>query len=106
MVFCFSSFYSIGFQKHKLSLVLVPSHLQLVNYQCYLVPLKHSESFASCEDEVWDEVQRFKTSLRSMFKKDGMGVLFCETILPTKALWQAKMDVIPVPLSVEKDAEM
>mmetsp|Transcript_11309 Transcript_11309/g.17121 ORF Transcript_11309/g.17121 Transcript_11309/m.17121 type:complete len:471 (-) Transcript_11309:1061-2473(-) len=102
------------FQKHRLislgdhvSLVLVPSHLQLVPNQLFLVPVNHAEAFVSCEDEVWDEVQRFKTSLRAMFKKEhGMGLLFCETVLPTKTLWQARMDVVPVPLNVEQDAQM
>ena len=41
-----------------------------------------------------------------MFKKDNLGVLFCETVLPTKSLWQARIDVIPVPTNVEYDAEM
>lgn len=89
-----------------MSLVLVPTHLQLVPYQCYLVPIQHSESFVSCEDEVWEEVQRFKTSLRNMFRQEDKGVLFCETVLSTKSLWQTRMDVIPVPLSVEQDAEL
>ena len=105
---------SESFEKHRLlalgdhvSLVFVPSHLQLVQNQCYIVPLKHAESFVSCEDEVWDEVQRFKTSLREMFRKqDNLGVLFCETVLSTKSLWQARIEVIPVPLNVEQDAEM
>ena len=85
---------------------MVPSHLQLVPNQCYLVPIQHSEAFVSCEDEVWDEIQRFKTSLRTMFQKEKLGILFCETVLPTKSLWQARIDVIPVPLNIEQDAEM
>lgn len=68
--------------------------------------MQHSESFASCEDEVWEEVTRFRTSLRNMFAKEDKGVLFCETVLPTKGLWQARMDVIPVPKTVQEDAEM
>ena len=91
---------SSSFQKHRLlslgdhvSLIYVPSHDALVGSQCFLVPVKHAESFASCEDEVWDEVARFRTSLRRMFAKEGKGVLFCETVLPTKNLWQARMDM-------------
>jgi|AntRauTorckE5430_2_1112549.scaffolds.fasta_scaffold02495_4 hypothetical protein len=91
---------SSSFQKHRLlslgdhvSLTYVPSHDALVGSQCYLVPVKHAESFASCEDEVWDEVARFRTSLRNMFAKEGKGVLFCETVLPTENLWQARMDM-------------
>jgi hypothetical protein len=104
---------SSSFQKHRLlslgdhvSLIYVPSHEALVGSQCYLVPVKHAESFASCEDEVWDEIARFRTSLRHVFAKEDKGVLFCETVLPTKGLWQARMDVIPVPKNVEQDAEM
>jgi len=100
-----------AFRKHRLislgdhiSLVLSPSHLSLVKWQCMLVPVKHNESYAVSEDEIWDERIRFQTALRSMFRKDGMGVLFCETVLPSKGLWQARMEVIPVPLSVEQDA--
>eukprot|EP00550_Attheya_septentrionalis_P011020 CAMPEP_0198305910 /NCGR_PEP_ID=MMETSP1449-20131203/58149_1 /TAXON_ID=420275 /ORGANISM="Attheya septentrionalis, Strain CCMP2084" /LENGTH=440 /DNA_ID=CAMNT_0044008455 /DNA_START=70 /DNA_END=1392 /DNA_ORIENTATION=- len=100
-----------SFSKHMLlslgdhvSLVLAPPHLALTKNHCYLVPLKHAESFVSCEDEVWDEVQRFRTSLRHMFRAQGKGVLFCETVLPSKSLWQARMDVIPVPIRVEQDA--
>ncbi len=104
---------SSSFQKHRLvslgdyvSLVFVPRHCALVPSQCYLVPVQHAESFASCEEEVWEEVLRFRTALRNMFAKEGKGVLFCETVLPTQGLWQARMDVIPVPKEVEDDSEM
>ena len=55
---------------------------------------------------MWEEVSRFRTALRNMFAKENKGVLFSETVLSTKGLWQARMDVIPVPKSVEQDAEM
>jgi len=93
----------IGLGDH-VSLVLSPSQLSLVKWQGMLVPVKHNESYAIYEDEIWDERIRFQTALRSMFRKDGMGVIFCETVLPSKNLWQARMEVIPVPLSVEQDA--
>ena len=104
---------SSSFEKHRLlalgnhvSLLLCPSNLALTEYSCYLVPIRHAESFRACEDEVWDEVQRFRTSLRRMFAKTGQGVLFCETVLPSKNLWQARMEVVPVPKRVEQDAAM
>jgi len=100
-----------AFRRHRLlslgdhvSLVLSPSHLSVVKWQCMLVPVKHNESYATSEDEIWEERIRFQTALRSMFRKEGMGVLFCETVLPSKGLWQARMEVIPIPLSVEQDA--
>jgi len=101
------------FEKHRLlalgnhvSLMLCPSNLALTELSCYLVPIGHAESFRACEEEVWDEVQRFRTSLRRMFAKTGQGVLFCETVLPSKNLWQARMEAVPVPLRVEQDAAM
>ena len=104
---------SSSFEKHRLlalgnhvSLMLCPSNLALTEYSCYLVPIRHAESFRACEDEVWDEVQRFRTSLRQMFAKTGQGVLFCETVLPSKNLWQARMEVVPVPKRFEQDAAM
>mmetsp|Transcript_21438 Transcript_21438/g.50584 ORF Transcript_21438/g.50584 Transcript_21438/m.50584 type:complete len:487 (+) Transcript_21438:128-1588(+) len=102
-----------SFQRHRLLalgnhvyLMLCPSNLALTELSCYLVPIQHAESFRACEDEVWDEVQRFRTSLRRMFAKTGQGVLFCETVLPSKNLWQARMEVVPVPRRVEQDAAM
>ena len=104
---------SASFQRHRLLalgnhvyIMLCPSNLALTELSCYLVPIRHAESFRACEDEVWDEVQRFHTSLRRMFAKTGQGVLFCETVLPSKNLWQARMEVVPVPKRVEQDAAM
>mmetsp|Transcript_182 Transcript_182/g.338 ORF Transcript_182/g.338 Transcript_182/m.338 type:complete len:468 (+) Transcript_182:58-1461(+) len=102
-----------SFQKHRLlslgdhvSMVMIPSHLSLTSDHLFLVPVQHAESFASCENEVWNEVSHFKASLRRMLKKEGKGVLFCETVLPSKGFWQTRMDIIPVPKEVEQDAEM
>ena len=104
---------SASFQRHRLLalgnhvyIMLCPSNLALTELSCYLVPIRHAESFRACEDEVWDEVQRFHTSLRRMFAKTGQGVLFCETVLPSKNLWQARMEVVPVPKRVVQDAAM
>lgn len=68
--------------------------------------LKYTESFVLCGDEIWDEIERFQTSIREMFRKDNMGVLFFETVLPSKSLWQTRLDVIPVPRRAEEDAAM
>jgi hypothetical protein len=87
-------------------MVLSPSHLSLVDMQCILVPIQQAESFVSCEDEVWDEIERFKAGLRAMFRELGKSVLFCETVFESTSLWQTRMEVIPVPLEVASDAPM
>ncbi|KAL7552904.1 hypothetical protein ACHAWF_016156 [Thalassiosira exigua] len=79
--------------------------------QCSIVPLPYSESFVGLDEEVWREVARFQSSLRRMFRKEGRGVLFLETVTRTSrggggAALQAKMDVVPVPRSVERDTPL
>ena len=101
----FQKFLMIALGDH-VALVLAPSHMSLVKGHCYLVPVKHAQSFCSCDNEVWEEVNRFRNSLRQMYAKEGKGVLFCETVLEAKGFWQARMDVIPVPKKVSDDAPM
>ena len=108
----------------KISLVMTPTHktLQQDNNvkpgkwnggQCYIVPLSFSDSFVSLDEDSWYEVKRFQNSLKQMFDKDGRGVIFIETVSRTSSkgggsgmALQAKMEVIPVPKSVERDAPL
>ena len=102
---------SSSFHKHMLlaigehiSLVLAPSYASLVEGHCYLVPNQPAESFVSCSNrQLWDEVERFQTSLRNMFWQDSkQKVLFCETT----SRRQARMEVVPCPIHVQQDAAM
>lgn len=83
------------------------------------MPLTYCDSFVGLDEEVWYEVKRFQSSLRRMFLKEGRGVIFLETVARTSrsasggaaaggsgTALQAKMDVIPVPLAVERDAPL
>jgi len=105
----------------KVSLVMTPTHKRLQQHnakagkwdggQCYIVPLPYSESFVGLDEEVWYEVRRFQSCLRQMFRREGRGVIFQETVTRTSSggggtALQAKMEVIPVPLSVERDAPL
>ena len=103
-----------NFARHRLlalgnhvSLVMAPSNLSLTPGQhFYLVPIKHVESLAACEEEVWDEVVRFQSSLRVLYRQQGRDVLFCETVLPQSGFWQTKLEAIPVPSNVAQDAPL
>jgi len=107
----------------KVSLVMVPTHLALNQEpsssssssswnggQCFIVPLPHCESFVGLDEEVWSEVYRFQQSLRNMFRREGREVLFLETVTRISRGGglglQAKMEVIPVPRRVERDAPL
>mmetsp|Transcript_26609 Transcript_26609/g.38134 ORF Transcript_26609/g.38134 Transcript_26609/m.38134 type:complete len:203 (+) Transcript_26609:32-640(+) len=73
---------------------------------CYLVPNQPAESFVSCSNNrqlLWEEVERFQTSLRNLFWQDSkQKVLFCETT----SCRQARMEVVPCPIQVQQDAAM
>jgi len=75
------------------SLVMIPTHQSLTKFHLALVPIKNADAYTSCEQEVWEEVKRFQTSLRKTFKKMKKGVLFMETVLETKSFNQTKMEV-------------
>ena len=41
-----------------------------------------------------------------MYAKEGKDVLFVETVLPSKGLWQTRMEAIPVPKRAAQDAPL
>ena len=103
----FAKYRLISLGNH-VSLVMAPLNLSLTEGRhLYIVPIKHAESLVACEDEVWDEIIRFQTSLRQLFDKEyGQGVVFSETVLPTNNFWQTKMEVIPVKRKLWRDSEL
>ena len=93
------------FRKHMLialgnhvSLVMAPSHLSLFPGNCfYIVPLQHADSLVRCDDDAWNEIHKFQTSLRTLFGKEEKDVIFTETVLGTKGFWQTRFTVTPIP---------
>jgi hypothetical protein len=80
------------------SMVMTPPHLSLFpGDQVYLVPIQHAESLVHCEDDVWNEITHFQSSLRAMYALEKKDVIFCETVLPSRGLWHTKMEAIPIP---------
>jgi hypothetical protein len=104
---------SSNFSKHRLlalgnhvSLVMAPPTVSLIQgNHFYLVPLKHAESFVTCDDDnVWDEVRRFQTALKNMYAKRGKDIIMVETVLPNTGFWQTKLEIVPAPFHVVQDA--
>lgn len=108
---------SSSFRKHRLlalgnhvSLVMAPPNSSLIaGHHFYLVPLKHAPSMAqvmSDDDGIWKEVEKFQTSLQNLYARKGKSILMLETVLPSKGLWQTKLEVVPVPFDTLQDAPM
>ena len=105
---------SSSFSKHRLlalgnhvSLVMAAPNSSLVlGHHFYLVPLKHAESYVSCDDGVWEEVRRFHSSLQNLYAKEyKKDVIMFETVLPNRlGIWQTKIELVPVSFDLIQDA--
>ncbi|CAB9513655.1 CWF19-like protein 2 [Seminavis robusta] len=106
---------SSRFAKHRLialgnhvSLVMAPLNKSIKEGRhFYLVPIQHAESLAGCDEEVWEELQRFQQALRQVFDKEyNCGVIFSETVLTSNKFSQTRMEVIPLKRKKWLDAEL
>lgn len=105
---------SSSFARHRLlalgdacSLVMAPPNQSLVvGHHFYIVPIPHAESLTACDETVWEEIRNFQNSLRALFAKEKMGVLFYETVLPNKGFWQTKLEAVAVPQRYYEDAPL
>ena len=88
-------------------LAMAPLALSLIKGQhFYLVPLQHVESMAAAEDEVWDEIIRFQSSLRALFATQNLSLVFFETVLPNTSFWQTKLECVAIPRAQWLDAPL
>ena len=77
----------------------------LVKSHCFVVPIKQVSSTRLCQEEVFEDIQNFKSSLRRMFGANGQGIVFIETAAQGSRQW-GKIEAIPVPLECEMDAPL
>ena len=106
---------SSRFSKHRLlalgkhlSLVMAPPNASLQpGHHFYLVPIQHAESLASCEDpELWNELQKFQTSLNNLYARSGKGIISLETVLhkSNHGIYQTKLELVPVRFPILQEA--
>ena len=85
--------------------VMVATRTKLVELHCFIVPIKQVNSTRCCQEEVLEDIQNHKSTLRRAFGASGMGVVFIETFGRVGRHW-AKIEAIPVPLECEMDAPL
>ena len=87
------------------TLFKTPLHQAVTPDQLSIVPVHHCPSLNCADDGVWEEVERFKSSLRSIYAKESKDVLFAETFLSDGAstssngMYQGRIECLPVPSS-------
>lgn len=88
------------------SMVWTPSARSIgASRHFYLVPIKHASSLVQCDQEVWNELDRFQAALRGMYPDQSL--ICTETVLPSKqSFWQTKLEVMLVPKTVAQDSPL
>ncbi|KAJ1984400.1 Pre-mRNA-splicing factor cwf19 [Dimargaris verticillata] len=83
----------------------LPSTEPLVPGHCLIVPLQHTVSTLTCEDDAWTEIRNFMKCLLQAFHFQGKGVVFMETVMevtPRKGRHTA-IECLPIPEDLMDD---
>ncbi|GAX27832.1 hypothetical protein FisN_13Hh061 [Fistulifera solaris] len=102
------------FDRHRLlvsgnhvTLVLAPSKLSLYpGEHFYLVPIQHVSSLAAADDQVWEEIERFQTSLRDMYSAKKKSIVCYEFVPPSQQFHQTRLEVAVIPSKVASDVPL
>jgi hypothetical protein len=87
-------------------LCLKSKSLQLSFGHCEIIPLAHTSSMLQCEEEVWIEIERYKSCLQRYFERNNRVVIFTETAMNFSKRPHSFIDVIPLVKGMEGDTKM
>lgn len=75
----------------------VPPHRSMVEGHCFLVPSQHVSCSTQLDENVWEEMQRFRKAVVSMFLGRGLDVVFFETAVHLSKMPHMVLECVPVP---------
>lgn len=84
----------------------LPVKGSLTKFHCLIVPSNHVTSIRTADEDVLEEIEKYKTGLLRMFHTMGMEPIFMETCLNTMSGVHTFIDVIPFERDVAGDAPM
>ena len=84
----------------------LPVKGSLTKFHCLIVPSNHVTSIRTADEEVLEEVEKYKTGLLRMFHTMGMEPIFMETCLRSNSDVHTFIDVIPFERDAAGDAPM
>lgn len=86
------------------SYLSLPKYGQLVPGHCVIVPMNHCISLRQTEENVWEEICKFKIYLQKMFSANGLEAVFMETAFRFKKQYHTYLECIPLPKKLAEDA--
>ena len=72
-------------------------------FHCEIVPLLHTTSIRACEEEVVDEINKFKSILRRFAELHSLSMVFLEAAVRFRSSNHALMDCVPVESGKEQE---
>uniref|UniRef100_A0A8C9U7S6 CWF19-like protein 2 n=1 Tax=Scleropages formosus TaxID=113540 RepID=A0A8C9U7S6_SCLFO len=75
----------------------LPNAVSLTEGHCLVVPLQHHTAATALDEEVWDEVQRFRRALVKMFVDQEQDCVFLETHMNPKQRRHMVYECVPLP---------
>jgi hypothetical protein len=88
----------------ELTYLALPARGSLCEGHCLIVPVQHTAALRSADENVLDEVARFRAGLAEMFRHQSKGVLFLETAMQLQRQRHTFVDVVPLPAELAAQA--
>ena len=86
------------------SYLSLPQYGQLVPGHCLIVPMNHCISLRTVEENVYEEIEKFKKYLQRMFFDNDLEAVFIETAIRFKKQYHTYIECIPLPKDIAEDA--
>ncbi|XP_054020478.1 CWF19-like protein 2 [Dryobates pubescens] len=78
----------------------LPSNQSLTEGHCLIAPLQHHTAATLLDEDIWEEIQRFRNALVKMFEAKDLDCVFLETNMSVKKRYHMVYECIPLPKEV------
>ncbi|XP_009693004.1 PREDICTED: CWF19-like protein 2, partial [Cariama cristata] len=78
----------------------LPSTQSLTEGHCLIAPLQHHTAATLLDEDIWEEIQMFRSALVKMFEAKDLDCVFLETNMSMKKRYHMVYECVPVPKEV------
>ncbi|XP_050189572.1 CWF19-like protein 2 [Myiozetetes cayanensis] len=78
----------------------LPSNQSLTEGHCLIAPLQHHTAATLLDEDIWEEIQMFRSALVKMFEAKDLDCVFLETNMSMKKRYHMVYECIPLPKEV------
>ncbi|XP_065557201.1 CWF19-like protein 2 [Artemia franciscana] len=78
----------------------LPAHTPLTSGHCLIIPAQHISCSVQADEDVWEEIQRFRRALVSMLSEEEEDCVFFESAMNLKKWPHMVTECVPLPREV------